>query len=266
MNEKFKYDSYYKKLQNICDENDLVCRIHQKGYPISMTVRPMTGPGQQLTMLEMAEDKGYISPDASLVFFYKDGDLGWKTSETFTIGDALFAKLKNLFKNLYFCWLQFFFRNCMELQLLSGDQMPNIEEEVVSGDEDEEECGDGPEDEGVILEGTNEKSLGYLLEDVHTVCNEEDFAPPKHPIDPVLKRAAEEVIEEGAASVSILVRRMGITFSEATKVLDQLEAEGIIGPQIGAEPREVLVDGWIDHTFAGDTPEESDFAEENEDE
>lgn len=137
MSEISKYEAYKKKLDNICDENNLVATISKNRYPITMTVRPLTGMDEQLSMLEEAEDEGYISPEAYIVFAYKDGNLTYKTSETITISDSLFAKLKNLYKNLHYMWLQHFHRNLIESKILNDDQLPS--EYDTSDDDDEEE-------------------------------------------------------------------------------------------------------------------------------
>lgn len=100
MSEISKFDAYKKKLQGICDENNLIYSFSGK-YPPTLTFRPLTGLDNQIDMLESGEEN-YRSPDASLVFACKDGEISWKTSETFTISEALFSKLKNLFKNALF--------------------------------------------------------------------------------------------------------------------------------------------------------------------
>lgn len=102
MSELSKYEAYKKKLQGICDENDLTFRFRRNAYPITLTIKPIGGLEAQMSMLESAEDTGYTSPDAYIMFTYKDGDISYKTSETFTISESLFNKVKNLFKNMYF--------------------------------------------------------------------------------------------------------------------------------------------------------------------
>ncbi len=59
--------------------------------------------------------------------------------------------------------------------------------------------------------------------------------------DPLLKRAAEIVIEEGYASVSRLQRRLSVGHARAGKLVDALEAMGIVGTHQGSKPREVLI-------------------------
>lgn len=117
MNEISKYGVYKEKLQGICDENNLTFSIHNKCYPFYMTVRPISGVDAQMSMLEdMGEstDTGYISPEAVMVFAYKDGDLTYKMSETINISDSLFNKIKNLFKKMYACYMAYFFRDRTE--------------------------------------------------------------------------------------------------------------------------------------------------------
>ncbi|MBI3232296.1 MAG: DNA translocase FtsK, partial [Candidatus Doudnabacteria bacterium] len=57
--------------------------------------------------------------------------------------------------------------------------------------------------------------------------------------DPLLEEAAEEVRRAGKASASLLQRRLRVGYARAARLLDILEAKGIIGPGEGAKPREV---------------------------
>lgn len=130
MSESSQYINYKKKLQGLCDEHNLVYRLRCDIYPISLTIKPLADVDSQMSMLEEVEDKGYISPDASLIFYLKDGNITYKTSQTFTISETLFNKLKNLFKNLYTYWLQFFFKDCIVNSKLSKFDMPIINEDT----------------------------------------------------------------------------------------------------------------------------------------
>ncbi len=60
--------------------------------------------------------------------------------------------------------------------------------------------------------------------------------------DDKLRVAAELVINEGNASVSRLQRRLQVGHARAGKLMDSLEALGVVGPHVGSKPREVLVD------------------------
>lgn len=52
------------------------------------------------------------------------------------------------------------------------------------------------------------------------------------------------VIQAQKASISLLQRQFRIGYNKAARIIDQLEADGIIGPQIGSKPREVYVRGY----------------------
>ena len=61
-------------------------------------------------------------------------------------------------------------------------------------------------------------------------------------LDPLFKEAAQFVVSSNTASTSSLQRRYSIGYNRAGKIMDQLEARGIVGPASGAKPRNVLVD------------------------
>ncbi|MBX3141004.1 MAG: hypothetical protein KF875_09660 [Trueperaceae bacterium] len=60
--------------------------------------------------------------------------------------------------------------------------------------------------------------------------------------DDKLRAAAELVINEKQASVSRLQRRLSVGHARAGKLMDSLEALGVVGPHQGSKPRDVLVD------------------------
>lgn len=59
--------------------------------------------------------------------------------------------------------------------------------------------------------------------------------------DSMYNRAVQLVIESGRCSTSYLQRRLGIGFSRASRIVDEMEEHGIVGPANGSKPREVLV-------------------------
>ena len=59
--------------------------------------------------------------------------------------------------------------------------------------------------------------------------------------DELYPEAYEVVVKAGKASASLLQRRLKIGYARAARLLDLLEARGIVGPVDGAKPREVFV-------------------------
>ena len=59
--------------------------------------------------------------------------------------------------------------------------------------------------------------------------------------DPLYNEIVEFVIETQKASASLLQRRFKLGYNRAARIVDLLEERGIIGPQNGSKPREVLV-------------------------
>ena len=53
--------------------------------------------------------------------------------------------------------------------------------------------------------------------------------------------AAKFIIEKDKASIGILQRRFKIGFNRAARIMDQLEEAGIVGPEAGTKPREILM-------------------------
>ncbi|MBO4634759.1 MAG: DNA translocase FtsK 4TM domain-containing protein [Bacteroidales bacterium] len=60
-------------------------------------------------------------------------------------------------------------------------------------------------------------------------------------LDERFEEAARMIVLNQRGSTSDLQRRLGMGYAKAGRVMDQLEAAGIVGPQNGAKPREVLV-------------------------
>ena len=160
-NEIGKYTEIKEKLSKTCAQNGLTFTVQNKGYPFLLTIKPMGGMDAQQTMMEGMDDAagaGYISPDASLVFAYRDGNLTYKISETFTISDRLFNKIKGLFQKLHDMWMQHFYRDVYEhspgiapenrSEVLAGDPVPVDDEgaDAFAGFLDTAEPADGTED------------------------------------------------------------------------------------------------------------------------
>jgi S-DNA-T family DNA segregation ATPase FtsK/SpoIIIE len=58
--------------------------------------------------------------------------------------------------------------------------------------------------------------------------------------DPLYEEAVQSVMSSGKASISMIQRQMRIGFNRAARFIEQMERDGIIGPQEGSKPRAVL--------------------------
>jgi S-DNA-T family DNA segregation ATPase FtsK/SpoIIIE len=83
------------------------------------------------------------------------------------------------------------------------------------------------------------EAYGTDFEPVST--NESDASGLVDWNDDKLREAAELVINEGQASVSRLQRRLMVGHARAGKLMDSLEALGVVGVHSGSKPRDVLV-------------------------
>jgi S-DNA-T family DNA segregation ATPase FtsK/SpoIIIE len=61
--------------------------------------------------------------------------------------------------------------------------------------------------------------------------------------DPMMDEAIALVRKAGSASTSFLQRRLRIGYPRASRIIDQMERMGIVGPQkSGGQPRDVLLE------------------------
>lgn len=110
---------------------------------------------------------------------------------------------------------------------------------------------DAQELDSIDLEGKAEGGNGDAFFAAIAGSDEEE--------DDLYDEAKQVVIDAGKASTSYLQRRLRIGYSRAARLMDILEERGVIGPQDGSKPREILV--------GSDEPEDiTDEEEVNEEE
>lgn len=215
-NEASKFAAQRTKLKNICEAHDLTYTFIKNSYPIKLIIRPIKGVGEQMSMLETASEDSYISPDAYLLFTMKDGVLVYRMSKTFTIEDALFNKIKNIFKNMHYLWLQFFFRDLVEGGKLAalGYKMPDIPE---SGGQQDAPRGNEPD-------SSNLPGEAEPLEEVDA----EELDDAEEPAADELTKATEIARQNGGVTQAMLEQQMGVTAEKAIALLDDMESAGVI--------------------------------------
>ena len=59
--------------------------------------------------------------------------------------------------------------------------------------------------------------------------------------DELLYDAVDTVLELGQASVSVLQRKLKLGYSRASRIVDQMEEMGVVGPHKGSKPRDILI-------------------------
>ncbi len=86
----------------------------------------------------------------------------------------------------------------------------------------------------------DEQEVNYVEE--MAPSEEADSALADEPEDEYFNEAVELVVEAESASVSMLQRRFRIGYNRAARMIDDMEARGIVGPANGSKPREVLIE------------------------
>ena len=101
--------------------------------------------------------------------------------------------------------------------------------------------------EAIVSFVTDQQGANYVEE---MMVTEEDINPNSPNVaedqDELYEQAKELVIEMQTASVSLLQRRFRVGYNRAARLVDQLEAQGIVGPSEGSKPRKVLVEASVD--------------------
>lgn len=101
---------------------------------------------------------------------------------------------------------------------------------VVEYVEQHNEFEDSGEIEKRLSEGLEESEEGEKNE------NLEEFN------EPLYNKAKEMVVEYRKASASFIQRRLGVGYARAARIMDMLEQEGVVSPQEGSKPRQILID------------------------
>ncbi|MCL2461825.1 MAG: DNA translocase FtsK, partial [Defluviitaleaceae bacterium] len=103
---------------------------------------------------------------------------------------------------------------------------------------------------GNITDRENENLVEYLKSQVPIVYDDEMIEQVTDPqnvfggegdTDEFFDEAVDFLIQKGKASASVLQRQFRIGYNRASRLIEELEARGIVGPEDGSKPRKVLI-------------------------
>jgi len=98
-------------------------------------------------------------------------------------------------------------------------------------------------DEEVEAVADHVRTLGqpdYVDEDVLFEDEEVEGPIPEGSDDPMMEQALDIVLAAGKASASYLQRKLKIGYNRAARLVEEMEARGIVGPAQGSKAREVV--------------------------
>jgi len=106
---------------------------------------------------------------------------------------------------------------------------------------------------------------GYWREAVEDGGDQEDTSPPWDSIsaedseeDPLLSQALELIGRQSQTSTSFLQRRLRIGYSRAARLMEQLEAQGVVGPDPGGGRRRQLFVSTVDEGVPDQTEDDGE--------
>ena len=97
------------------------------------------------------------------------------------------------------------------------------------------------EEVGRVVEFLRAQAAPQYIEDITADAGDEEGGVADEELDSMFEEAVEVVVKAGKASTSMVQRHLKIGYNRAVRILDQMEARGVVGPADGARPRDVLV-------------------------
>lgn len=87
----------------------------------------------------------------------------------------------------------------------------------------------------IVKDLSSKNEIHYNFEKNKPLIENEEYD------DPMYNEVVEFAIQTGKISASLLQRRFRLGYNQAARLVDLLEERGVIGPQNGSKPREVLI-------------------------
>mgnify|MGYP006273194997 FL=1 len=91
-----------------------------------------------------------------------------------------------------------------------------------------------------VVEQVKEYGEPDYIDDEIFIDDEDDGDPQQELEDPLLEKAIDVVISANKASASYLQRRLKVGYNRAARMVEEMERLGIVGPQQGSKPRDIL--------------------------
>ena len=107
--------------------------------------------------------------------------------------------------------------------------------------EDEDEGADAGPARGPLVAAWEAEPEAEAEPQVELVPQPPAGAPVGGPSEDLVRRAAALFLERQRVAVSLLQREFDLDFEQSTAVLDRLQAQGLIGPYLGGQRREILM-------------------------
>lgn len=87
----------------------------------------------------------------------------------------------------------------------------------------------------------SEATVNYNSEIIEEIENKVEVSSGSDEVDELLPEAIKIAVDFGQASASMLQRRLRVGFNRASRLIEEMELRGIVGPQDGSKPRQVLI-------------------------
>ncbi len=94
--------------------------------------------------------------------------------------------------------------------------------------------------EEVCKHWVSQEQPQYILNPIQVAMEQKEAEMQNQEMDPLWEEVVKWIVEKGQASTSMIQRRFSIGFQRASRLLDTMEEQGIVGPREGSKPRDVL--------------------------
>ena len=129
MSERKNYLAAVRTFETTCRENELTGTFWANEYPLRLTIRPYTGVGSQMSLLENMETRG-ISPNATVTMIYTPDKVEIKISDKFAISEALLSTFTKNFKKLCSTWQELLYAEIHASGGVNMEDLKSIDSEV----------------------------------------------------------------------------------------------------------------------------------------